>query len=79
MRVEDHRLQCFLGVAAGRRNPVQNGIEQLGNAQTRLGAHLEHFAWIDRQRLLHLQQHFVGPSVDQVDLVDRRHDVQVRV
>ena len=63
-----------------RRDAVDDGVEQFGDARCPSCAlHLEHFVGIDGQRLLHLDQHFVGPGVWQVDLVDDRHDRQVGV
>ena len=75
--VEDQRAQRVVGLALGRRDLLDDLVEQLGHAEARLRAHAERDRGVDADRVLDLFLDHIGPRVGQVDLVDDRQDLEV--
>ena len=79
VRVEHHRLQRRLRIAARRRDARDDRREQFFDAGPGLAAARQHAERIDAERRFHFADHFVGPGVDHVDLVQDRHDFQMGI
>ena len=77
VRVEDHRLQCRLRIAFGRRYAIDDCGQHFFATNAGLGTATEHFVSLDGQGLLHFFAHLVGSRVHQVDLVHHRDDGEI--
>jgi hypothetical protein len=77
VRVEDQALERRLGIALGRRDPLHDRLEDLGDAGAVLGRRQQHFFARHRQDALQLLDDHIGLGRRQVDLVEDRDDRQV--
>ena len=77
VRVEDEALDRCLGVALGRRDALDDGLEHLSHVGAVLGADHDHFLARDREHVLQLLDHELGLGRGQIDLVEDRDDHQV--
>ena len=77
--VEDEPPQRAVGIAHGRRHPLDHGVEKLGHPLTGLGAEAEDLVGRDAHDALDLGGVPVGIGGRQIDLVQRRHDLQIVV
>ena len=77
--VQDEGLERRVVVAGGRRDEHDDGLEQVVDALARLAGDAHGVVGRDGEVLLDLLPHAVGLGARQVDLVDRGHDVEVRV
>ena len=75
-RVEDQRLQRRVGIARGRRQPLDDGLEDLVDAGAFLGARENGAARVEADDVLDLPLGFVGLRPGQIDLVDDRDDLE---
>ena len=66
-----------VGVAHGRRDALDDGVEQLGDALAGLGADAQDLVGRDAEHLLDLGRVPVGVGGGQVDLVEGGHDLEV--
>jgi hypothetical protein len=79
LRVEDQGTERRVGAARGGGDPLDDGAEDLGDAQPRLGADGEDLARVDPQGRLDLLADLVGARRLHVDLVQGGDDRQVAV
>ena len=77
VRVEDERLQRIRRVAGGRRDVLDDGVEQLGHAVAGLGADPQDVLGRDAEHLLDLGRAAVGVGGGQVELVEAGDDLEV--
>ena len=76
-RVEDQRPQRRLGVALGRRDAGDDGVEQLGHPLPRLGRDVQDGLGRQSQHVLDLERAADRVGRRQVDLVEDRHDLEI--
>ena len=76
-RVDDERARGRRRVAAGRRDPLDDGLEHLGHTGALLGADLEAVRPVEPEHLLDLGDDPIGVGRGKVDLVDDRDDHEV--
>ncbi len=69
----------LVGVALGRAHQEHDGLEQVVDALARLAGHAHGVVRRDGELVLDLDLDFLGVRGGKVDLVDGRHDVQVRI
>ena len=77
LRVEDQRLERGIGIAARRRDPLGDRVQQLGDALAGLGRDLEDVLGGDAEHGLDLHRVAVGVGRRQVDLVEAGDDLEV--
>ena len=75
--VEDERTEGGGGASPGRRDPVDDRLEDGRDARPLLGRREEDLLARDREDLLELVHHDVGLAAREVDLVEDRDDDQV--
>ena len=75
--VEDERLQRRFRVTLGRRQELDDGVEQFGHALAGLGRAFADGGPVQAEILFDLGRDLVRLGRRQVDLVDHRDDVQV--
>jgi hypothetical protein len=78
-RVEDQRLQRRVGVAFGRRQPMNDRLEDVLDPATFLGAGEDGGGAVEPDDLLDLAAGLVWLGARQVDLVDDRDDLEAVV
>ena len=74
--VEDQRLQPLFGISLGRRNALDDGLENIGHALAGLGADQDRVGRIETHCTF---DHFLGArnvGAGQIDLVDDRNNLQ---
>ena len=76
-RVEDHRPGGTRGVAGRRRDPVDDPVEQLGDALAGLAADPQHVVGLAADDVRDLRGVLLGLGGRQVDLVEHRDDREV--
>ena len=77
--VDDHRAQRGAGVAARRRNARDDRLQDLVDAQARLGGARDRVARVDADHVLDLLLRALGVGLRQVHLVQDRHDFHAEV
>ena len=77
--VEDERAQRGVRVAFWRGDVVDHGFEQVVHADARLSRSEHRVVCGDRKRVLDFRTNALGVGRGQVDLVDKRDDLEVRV
>ena len=77
--VKDHGPQDRVGVARRRRNPLHNARQQFVDADPGFCAGQHHVGGVEAEALLHLGEHLIHAGVDEIDLVDHRHDCQIEI
>ena len=75
--VEDQRLQRRVGIARRRRQPLDDGFEDLVDAGALFRAREDRAARIEADDLLDLPLRLVGLRAGQIDLVDDRDDLEL--
>ena len=75
-RVDDQRLQRRIGIALRRRNPRQQGFQQILHPDAGLGAHLQGIMGIDPDDIFDFLCHAIRIGLRQVDLVEHRDHFQ---
>ena len=75
-RVDDQRLQRRIDAALRRRNPLDDALEQLVDAETRLGADAHGVLGCDADDVLDLADDALGIGRRQIDLVDDGHHLE---
>ncbi len=75
--VEDERLERLVGVAHGRRDPLDDGIEELGDALAGLGRDAQDLIGGEPEHGFDLLGIGVGIRSGEIDLVEARHDLEV--
>ena len=78
-RVDDQRLQRGVGIALGRRDAGDDGIDDLVQPQPRLGAGRNGLAGVDADHVLDLGPGIVRVGRGQVHLVQHGHDLDAEV
>ena len=76
-RVHQHGLQRGVSVALGGRDPGDDGLEHVLDADAALGAGQHRFAGVDADDVLDFLADHLGLGGGEVDLVDHRHDLVV--
>ena len=79
VRIEDEGLERCVGVALRRRDALDDGLEQVMHADTRLARGEYRLVGGNRETLLDLGTHALGVGGGQVDLVDDGNDLEVGV
>ena len=77
--VEDERTQRGVRVAGWRGNVVDHGLEQVVHADASFSRGEHRVVCGDRKRVLYFSANALGVGRGQVDLVDKRDDLEVRV
>ena len=77
--VHQHRLQRRVAVALGRGQARDDGLQDVRDAQTGLGADRDRVLRVDADDFLDVLLDAVGLGRGQVDLVQDRHDLVARV
>ena len=77
MAVEDQTLDRSCGIAGRRRDPFDDGLEDVDDAGSVLGAGEDDFLARDRQHVLELVDDGVRVGRGQVDLVEDRDEREV--
>ena len=77
LTVEDQRLQRRVRIALGGGNAGADGVEQLRHALTGLGGDAQDVLGGDAEHLLDLHREAVRIGGGEVDLVERRDDLEV--
>jgi hypothetical protein len=77
VRVEDEALQGCVGISDRGRNPLADGVEQLGDAFPGLGRQPEDLGGRDAEHPFDLAGVAIGVGSREVDLVEGRHDLLV--
>ena len=72
--VDDERLERAVGIALGRRDALDQRLQQLGHALAGLGADLHGIGGIDTDDLFDLLGDLVGIGGREVDLIDDGQD-----
>src|SRR5690606_16688858 len=75
-RVDDQRLQRIAGAARGRRDALDDPLEQVLDAEAGLRADAHRVLRLDADDVLDLPNHALGIRGRQVDLVDDGHDLE---
>ena len=76
-RVEDERAGGRVGLAARRRDAVDDGLEDVGDAGARLRRDADDVVGRAADQVGDLRRHAVGVGRGQVDLVHDRHDLEL--
>ena len=79
VRIEDEGLERCVGVALRRRDALDDGLEQVMHADTRLARGEYRLVGGNRETLLDLGTRALGVGGGQVDLVDDGNDLEVGV
>ncbi len=77
--VEDQGAEGRLGIAGGRGDPSHHRLEDLGDAGAFLGRGQEYVPGLDPQEIDQLLPVLLGLGPREIDLVEDRDDLQVRV
>jgi hypothetical protein len=77
--VDQHGLEGRVAVALGRGQAGDDGLQHVGDAEAGLGGDLDGVMGLDPDDILDLFLDAVGLGGGQVDLVEDRHDLVVRV
>ena len=77
--VDQHGLEGRVAVALRRGKLGDDGLQHVGNAEAGLGADRNGFGRVDADHVLDLRLDLIGFGGGQVDLVEDRHDLMIRV
>ena len=77
LRVEDERLQRRLRVALGCRDAIDDGVEQVADTHTGLRRDAQDVFGRNAQHRFDLHRVAIGVGGGQVDLVERRDDLEI--
>jgi hypothetical protein len=75
--IDQQRLERRIGVALGRRQALDDGLQHLGHAGAGLGRDLQRARGVDADHVLDLLADAVGLGGRQIDLVEDRDDLVV--
>jgi hypothetical protein len=77
--IEDQGPERCIFHAAGWRDPLHDGLEQLGDPGSFLGGHGENLFAPDPDQVHDLPRPPLGLGAGEIDLVEHRNDFQARV